>query len=98
MADDVKDIDPEDIDGRIVLAVAAAGLLVGIRVLRRCRRKSAARRRRRARDPRHLDDLASRKPKGGRVARRRDPHADGHATPAAGESRISSAPEFYSYK
>lgn len=45
-----------------------------------------------------LRDVSRTRPAGGRSARRRAPHADGHATPAAGPGRISTAPKFYTHK
>ncbi|MDO4412655.1 hypothetical protein [Cutibacterium sp.] len=91
------EINAEQVDKGTVIAVAAVAVaVVGIVLMavhRGPKDKKTA-----SHDPAVFDDLAKRKPAGGRRVRRRDPRADGHATPMGGTGRVSSAPAFYSYK
>ncbi|MSS44801.1 hypothetical protein FYJ43_01755 [Cutibacterium sp. WCA-380-WT-3A] len=89
------DIRPEEITkGTLITVAVAAVAIVGIAVvaLRKGPRDKGSQ------DPSLFENLAQRKPSGGRVTRRRDPRADGHATPLCGIGRVSTAPDFYSYK
>ena len=44
-----------------------------------------------------LKTLRRTRPSGGRHTRRRDPLADGHATPAAGLNSVRQAPKYFTY-
>ncbi|APZ09946.1 hypothetical protein [Acidipropionibacterium acidipropionici] len=73
------------------VAVAAVVLAGGI-VIARSRRSGRSSSEVGDKDLRHLQ---KRKPTGGRRTRRADPYADGHATPAGGDTRPKGAPAYF---
>lgn len=74
----------------VVAVAAAAALIVGLRAPRRARVEESTETR--------LADLAHAAPSGGRRTTRRDPHADGHATPAGGLGRVDGAPAYFTHE
>ena len=91
------EINPEEIDKGTLIAVTVAAVAVaGIALV--AVRKGPKDKKTGSHDPSLFETLATRKPAGGRRARRRDPRADGHATPMGGTGRGATAPAFYSYK
>ncbi|BCQ01714.1 hypothetical protein TPCV2_08830 [Cutibacterium avidum] len=91
------EINPEEIDRGPLIAIAVAAVaVVGIALV--AVRKGPKDTKTGSHDPSLFENLSKRKPAGGRKARRRDPRADGHATPMGGTGRVSTAPAFYSYK
>ncbi|WP_408640114.1 hypothetical protein [Cutibacterium equinum] len=88
---------PEQTDkGSLVAVAVAAVAIVGIALI--AGRKGSKDKKTGSHDPSLFEDLSKRTPSGGRRASRRDPRADGHATPMGGTGRVSTAPAFYSYK
>ncbi|REB69585.1 hypothetical protein CP880_07955 [Cutibacterium namnetense] len=91
------EINSEEIDKGTLIAVAVAAVtVVGIALV--AARKGPADKKTDSQDPSLFENLAKRRPFGGRITHRRDPRADGHATPMGGTGRVSTAPDFYSYK
>ncbi|MES6220241.1 hypothetical protein U6L75_01250 [Cutibacterium acnes] len=91
------EVNPEEINKGTLVAVAVAAVAV-IGIALTATRKGPKDRKTGSQDPSLFENLATRKPSGGRVTQRRDPRADGHATPMGGTGRVSTAPDFYSYK
>ena len=88
---------PEEIDkGTLIAVTVAVVAMVGIALV--ALRKGPKDKKTGSQDPSLFENHAQRKPSGGRVTQRRDPRADGHSTPMGGTGRVSTAPDFYSYK
>ncbi|AXE39957.1 hypothetical protein [Acidipropionibacterium virtanenii] len=71
----------------VAAALLAGGLIIALKRRPEKRRSDA--------DLGDLRDLQKRKPSGGRRTRRNDPYADGHATPAGGDARPKTAPDYF---
>lgn len=74
-----------------IIAIAAAAIAGGIvfAVARRSRGGAEET------EPEDLRDLQTTRPRGGRKVQRADPYRDGHATPAGGDSRPTTAPSYF---
>jgi len=89
------EVNPEEINKGTLVAVAVAAVAV-IGIALKAMRKCPKDRKTGSQDQSLFENLATRKPSGGRVTQRRAPRADGHATPMGGTGRGSTATDLYS--